>query len=178
MAEAFARSFFSKKLVVGDLAPCAQRWAAAPPPNNNILAVLAPVASGLIDSQITKISRRLVQDERDTKIVVLGRCVDDLTTMAAGNVFVAGEVDLDEYARLIAQYRISALMSPYRTCFFGLLDNIANETGLPKAYFDWSFAALETDDGDLALDPRVCDEGAAWAIADWLATTSHGASPQ
>ena len=98
--------------------------------------------------------------------------------MAVGNVFVVGEIGSNEYLRSVVQYRISALMSPYRTCFFGLLDKVADETSLPKAYFDWSFGALETDEGDLALDPRVYDEGVASSIATWLATTSHDPSAQ
>jgi hypothetical protein len=132
----------------------------------------------LIDRQIARICRLFAKRRLETKIVVLGRCVNDLALMATGNIFVAGEVQSDEYRRLLAQYEACAIMSPYRTCFFGLLDRIAEESALPKGYFDWSFGALEVDDGDLSLDPRVCDEKAALAIADWLWTVSHNTSMQ
>ena len=178
MADAFARRAFANRLVVSDVTRLAIKQGRTQLSNDHSLAILVPFASGLIDRQIISVCRRLVQDDTKTKIVVLGRCVNDLAVMATGNVFVTGEIKPHEYPRLVIQYRLSALMSPYRTCFFGLLDKVAHESVLPKAYFDWSFAALEIDDEDLALDPRVCDESAASSIADWLKAISRPPTAQ
>ena len=171
MAEAFAVQAFGRDFPVTALTrqtPRKDRSLDA-----DALAIMVPVASGLIDRQIIKICRHFVQEALDIKIVVFGRCVNDLAVMAPGNAFVTGEIKADEYSRLIVQYGVCALMSPYRTCLFGLMDDVAGNAGLPKAYFDWSFGALPTEDGDLALDPRICDERAAAAIAGWLQATAY-----
>ncbi len=94
--------------------------------------------------------------------------------MGPGNVFVAGKVENEEYERLLRQYEVSALMSPYRTRFFGVLDRLSLAAGLPKVYFDWSFGKLPPGEGDLALDPRICDAKAAASVASWLLSGGRG----
>ena len=182
MAEAFCRRAFDEKTVLlGGEAPASATASTPAPPlalaspfsklapalRPRVLGVIVPNPSGLIDRQILMVARHFAKLRFDAKMVVLGRCVDDLALMAAGNVFVAGRVDDEEYARLMVQYEIGALMLPYRTCFFGLLDRLADVAGLSKAYFDWSFGSLSVAPGDLAMDPLICDEKAAFAIADW-----------
>jgi len=132
------------------------------------LGVLAPVPSAMTDRLVLRLGRLLAREGRATKIVVVGRCIDDLALMATGNVFVTGPAAPDEYERLVAQFDIGALLSADRTAFFGLLDRLALATGAPKAYFDWSFGALERQERDLSIDPRICDEKAIDAIASWL----------
>jgi hypothetical protein len=105
--------------------------------------------------------------------VVLGQCLDDLAVMACGNVFVAGKIETEEYERMLRQYEVSALMSPYRTRFFGRIDRLSQMSGLPKAYFDWTFGKMSQMPSDLALDPRLCDAKAAAQIADWLCRGSE-----
>jgi GT2 family glycosyltransferase len=185
MAEAFCRRAFGEKTVplggegsasattataltpATALASASAISRAEPAPSRRVLGVLVPCPSGLIDRQILRIARHFAKLQFDAKMIVLGRCVDDLALMATGNVFVVGRVDNEQYGRLIVQYEIGALMLPYRTSFFGLLDRLANEAGLPKAYFDWSFGGLSAAAGDLVMDPLICDEKAAFAIADW-----------
>ena len=118
------------------------------------------------------LSRRLIVSKIDATIVVLGRCIDDIALMAAGNLFVAGAIESEDYARAIDQYEIGRLFSPYRTSHFWLLDALAKAAQLPKAYFDWSYGSFVNETGDLALDPRACDERAALQIADWLCDQS------
>jgi hypothetical protein len=127
---------------------------------------------------IVALGRALLRRGQAAGIVVLGECVDDLAVMGAGNVFVAGRVETEEYERLFAQYEISALMSPHRTHFFGHLDRASIDSGLPKAYFDWTCGKLETSPGDLALDQRLCDARAAAALADWLGSVRAGTGEQ
>ena len=88
--------------------------------------------------------------------------------MAVGNVYVAGAIDEAESASVLSLYGVGKLFSPYRTQGFGRLEALARLTGAPKAYFDWSFGALARETNDLALDPRVCNESAARALACWL----------
>ena len=81
---------------------------------------------------------------------------------------MTGVIGDDEHARVLRQYRISKLLSPYRTWHFGLIDRLSAGFGFPKAYFDWSFGVLEREPGDLVLDPRICLERAAFEIGAWV----------
>ena len=114
------------------------------------------------------LGRIFLQGEIDASIVVLGQCVDELGIIESGPVFIAGGVVRQEYARVIQQYRIGKLFLPYRTRRFGLVDQVGAACGLQKAYFDWSFGALDKDTGDLPLDPRICLERAALGVGAWL----------
>ena len=80
---------------------------------------------------------------------------------------MAGFVARHEYARVIQQYHIGKLFSPYRTRHFGLW--ISSERFADgKSNIDWSFGALDEDAGDLPLDPRICLERAALEVGAWL----------
>lgn len=140
------------------------------------LAIIAPAPCVLADRLIIGLGRALLRRGDTTRIVVLGECLDDLAAMGPGNVFVAGKVETDEYDRLLSQYEISALMSPYRTRFFGRIDRLSLDSGLPKACFDWTFGKLDFPSGDLALDPRLCDAKASARIADWLGSVRRGSA--
>jgi hypothetical protein len=131
------------------------------------LAIVVPEPSALADRLIVSLGRALSL-RHSCQIVVLGQCLDDLAVMACGAVFVAGKIETEEYERMLRQYEVSALMSPYRTRFFGQIDRLSQISGLPKAYFDWTFGKLSPMASDLALDPRLCDAKAAAQIADWL----------
>ena len=141
------------------------------------LAIVAPAPCALADRLIVGLGRALARRGVARRIVVFGACVNDLAVMSPGAVFVAGEAGTQDYARLIRQYEVSVLMSPYRTRFFGRLDAASQEFGLPKAFFDWSFGRLPLDEGDLALDPRFCDAKAVDRIAAWLDPGGRGFKP-
>jgi GT2 family glycosyltransferase len=173
MSEAFARRMFGDSPVApAPAAPLAdfsaRASAARARTEQGALAVIAPAACALADRLILALGRALLRLGVTRPIVVFGACVDDLAAMSPGNVFVAGQVGNEEYARLIRQYDVSVLMSPYRTRFFGRVDALSREFGLHKAYFDWSFGRLPLEAGDLAIDPRLCDAKAADKIVAWL----------
>ena len=165
MSEAFARRMFGDSPVAA--APLVVSSARSRM-EQGALAVIGPAPCALADRLILALGRALLRRGVTRPIVVFGACVDDLAAMSPGNVFVAGKVGTEEYARLIRQYEVSVLMSPYRTRFFGRLDALSREFGLYKACFDWSFGRLPLERGDLALDPRLCDAKAADKIAAWL----------
>jgi O-antigen biosynthesis protein len=133
-----------------------------------ILGVLNPETAEETDRQILAIERLLDEKRVEVSVVVLGRCLNDLDLMSKRRIFVTGVIAEDEYARVLRQYRITHLFSPYRTRHFGLVDRLSAAIGLPKGYFDWSFGALERETGDLALDPRICFESAARQIGAWI----------
>jgi O-antigen biosynthesis protein len=133
-----------------------------------ILGVISPEGSPETDRQILALERQFERQRIDASIVVLGRCLHDLAIMESGRVFVTGVISEEEYAPVLRQYRISKLLSPYRTRHFGLIDRLSAGFGLPKGYFDWSFGALDRESGDLALDPRICLERAALEIGAWM----------
>jgi GT2 family glycosyltransferase len=169
MGDAFARRVFKTWAI--PLEPARAAEAPAKPEaivEVGALGVLAPTPSGAIDRLVLGLSRRLARGGSSTKIVVIGRCVDDLALMAVGNTFVTGEAQPDEYVRIASQYGVGPLWLADRTAFYGQLDGLARATGAPKAYFDWSFGGLRALASDLSIDPRICDEKAVEAIAFWL----------
>ena len=176
MSEVFARRIFRKSLVLKapELGPSVSTPEPRARNRAGALAIVAPEPSGLADRLIVSLGRALLRRGSVTRIVVLGQCLDDLAAMACGNVFVAGKIETEEYERLLRQYEVSALMSPYRTRFFGRIDRLSHMSGLPKAYFDWTFGKMTRTSPDLALDPRLCDAWAAAQIADWLETVGRG----
>ena len=143
-------------------------------PAGAILGVLCPEAAEETNRQILTIERLLDEKRIDVSVVVLGRCLNDLSLMSKGRIFVTGLIADDEYARVLRQYRITHLFSPYRTRHFGLVDRLSAAFGLPKGYFDWSFGALDREAGDLALDPRVCFESAARQVGAWITDKAIG----
>jgi GT2 family glycosyltransferase len=172
MAAAFAERHLPALPIV-ESAPARSRRPAGTATGTSTLGVLAPYPTGESDRLIEAIARRLLIDGAGN-LVVLGSCHDDLAAMAAGNVFVTGPIDDDEASpALLSFYGVSRLLSPYRCHGFGRLDAIARRAGLPMAYFDWSFGALTAATGDLSMDPRVCHEAAARALASWLLQTQR-----
>jgi GT2 family glycosyltransferase len=178
MAEAFAREIFGAALV-----PPLDEPAIIPTPlpraaRADALAIVVPMPDPLVDRLIIALGRALRLRGVDVQVVVLGGCADDLAVMASGNVFVAGPVATEEYEPLLRQYGAMALMSPSRTRFFGTVDRLARRFGLPQAGFDYSMGRLTRSEGDLALDPRLCDAKAASLAADWLtARIAAGRAP-
>jgi len=141
-------------------------------PVGTILGVLCPEATADINRQILALERAFDQQCIQASIIVLGRSLDELGIMSGRRIFVASVIQGDEYRRVLRQYRITHLFSPYRTRHFGLVDRLSAASLLPKGYFDWSFGALDRQVGDLALDPRICFEKAALEIGAWIADRS------
>jgi hypothetical protein len=100
--------------------------------------------------------------------VVIGACVDEAEVTASGAAIVLGEAEPEEYATLVARYRIGRLAGLDRAGGFGELDRLAAAVGAPKAYFDLSQGELAVASGDLALDMRLDDAAAALALTQWL----------
>jgi O-antigen biosynthesis protein len=173
MAEAFARAIFGQTIVAGleepDIVPVS-----FPRVGASALVVVAPMPDPLVDRVLVALGRAMRLRAAPMRVVVLGACADDLAVMAPGNVFVAGPVAREDHERLLRHYGAVALLSPSRTRFFGTSDRLARRYGLPHAYFDYALGGLAKTDGDLALDPRLCDARAAGLIADWLIAGAGG----
>ncbi len=175
MSEQIARQMFGEVAVASFVEPPivtrpvsrAQRGA---------MAVIAPLRDARADRLVVALGRALRRIDDSARVVVFGGCVDDLAVMRAGDIFVAGRVEQDEIERLLRQYDVSALMSPYRARLFDRIDRISRAFALPKACFDFSFGKLAFEDGDLGLDPRLCDAKAASRVAQWYCGLSHGAA--
>ncbi len=174
MGEIFVAQVFAGAQVAETPAPAPAAPVARVSASGGVLAVVTPQPSALSDRLIVALGHALLRGAASNRIVVLGRCADDLAVMSLANVFVAGKVETDEYERLLRQYEVSALMSPYRTRFFGRLDRLSRIYGLPKAFFDWTFGKTPAGAGDLSLDPRLCDAKAAARIAGWLVPDAGG----
>ena len=142
------------------------------PARKERLGVFYPLRAPAID----RLLRRLGEGEDGPEIVVLGATLDDRAAMASGRLFVTGPVDADEILDVARLYRIDALLGPDRAGGFGELEKGAAALGVPKAYFDWTFGALEIAGGDLSLDPRICDVKAAARIAAWMLGEGEAAS--
>ena len=118
------------------------------------LGILAPTCSASVDNFLKTLGRSFAAAKSNTEIVVFGACLDDLAIMAAGSIFVTGAVSIEEYDRLLVQYCVGWLLSPYRTSHFWLFNQRLGTSHLPKAYFDWSFGTVAQSQQDLALDPK------------------------
>jgi hypothetical protein len=168
-----AAAFCAANVTSLTILPCAPRsnaaaYAVKASPGEAILGVISPEGAPETDRQVLALERLFERQRIRASIVVLGRCLNDLGVMESGRVFVTGVISDDEYARVLRQYRINKLFSPYRTRHFGLIDRLSADFELRKGYFDWSFGTLDRDPGDLAIDPRVCFELAALEIGVWM----------
>jgi GT2 family glycosyltransferase len=166
---------FAKRIVSAKVQPCEpvidtkpRRPPAASIADPRVLGVLAPVASVECERVLVRLSRRLARRGEGFRMVVLGVCFNEADVLAAGSAVVVRPSDPDDCVRLAQLYGVGRVALFDRTTLFGPLERLARQIGAPKAFFDWSFGALETSSADLAMDPRVCDEKAASAVAFWL----------
>jgi len=116
-----------------------------------------------------ELARALGRNHPDLPVVVIGRCIDDVALMRLGNVFVTGAVEPEQYQRVLHQYRLKALLTASRRPLFGhpiMTDRAV--TGLPTAFFDWSFGRAPARSSDLALDPRTANDAVAAELAAWF----------
>ncbi len=176
MSEQIAAHMFGDVAVEPFVVPPVAARPSSHPAAGGVLAMILPQPDARAERIVVAFGRALRRLDELARIVVFGACVNDLAVMRTGNIFVAGPVEIDEYDRLLRQYEISALMSPYRGRLFGWTDRLSNAFAMPKACFDYSFGKLTLEDGDLALDPRLCDAKAASRAAQWFAALPRRAA--
>jgi GT2 family glycosyltransferase len=112
--------------------------------------------------------REAVQRFPQQAVVVVGKTADDLALMAIGNAFVSGAVDAADCAVVLRQYGIDKIFVPLRRPLYGHpLFGAARQSGLPMAYFDWSFGKSKRRDADLAIDPRCSVSDLAPMVGHW-----------
>lgn len=167
LSAAFARKVLKGLPLVGEAEP-PPRAPYRPEPEGPVLGVLAARPRADVDRLLLRLGRALDRAGAGARLVVMGRCLDDLAAMASDRVHVTGPADPKDYARMIDQYRITRLAVFDRGAGFGRLDRLAAELGGPKAYFDHALGDLPPDERDLPLDPRLCDEKAARQVFEWL----------
>jgi GT2 family glycosyltransferase len=133
---------------------------------------LGLVAQGSTIDEFRLIQRFLREALRrfpDQTFVVVGQTADDLALMASGNVFVSGRVDAESCQATLRQYGIARLFLPLRRPLYGHpAARAAMQSGLPMAYFDWSFGQAKARDGDLAIDPRCDGDELVASLGDWM----------
>jgi hypothetical protein len=124
---------------------------------------------------IEDVAHALRRDRPGLSIVVIGRTLYDLALMRNGNLHVTGAVEPGHYRQLLRRYRLNALFTASRRPLFGhpASTEIA-DSGLPLAFFDWSFGRSPVKPGDLALDPRVPNDAVASELAAWLTSSRAG----
>ena len=176
MSEQIAAQMFGDVAVEPFVVPPVAARPSSHPAAGGVLAMILPQPDARAERIVVAFGRALRRLDELARIVVFGACVNDLAVMRTGNIFVAGPVEIDEYDRLLRQYEISALMSPYRGRLFGWTDRLSSAFAMPKACFDYSFGKLTLEDGDLALDPRLCDAKAASRAAQWFAALPRRAA--
>ena len=132
------------------------------------MGILAPMASLESDRIAVRLARRLAAPGEAMRIVVLGSSLAEESLLATDTAWVTGLAEPEDFVRLCEQYGVDRVAVFDRGGLFGPLDKAARELGLRKAYFDYSFGGLSPEDGDLAMDPRLCDDKAAALVAFWL----------
>ena len=128
------------------------------------LGVIAPRALPETDLLLRSLARPFVK-AGTSRVVVFGRCIDDLALMRTGSVDVTGPVKQTEYGELFERYRIGAVFSPYRTAMFGFFDAVTANANMPRIYFDWSGGEFEAPDRDLVFDCTTSSDAVAAAFA-------------
>jgi O-antigen biosynthesis protein len=169
MAAAFAKRVFGAKAEPAsepetEIAPPPTLWRLEP----DRIGILAPLPSLESDRVATRLARKLARPGETKRVVVFGSCFAEKSLLATGAAWVAGSAGPEDYPSLAMQYGVGRLAIFSRSGLFGPLDVAARSLGLRKAYFDGSFGALGIEPGDLAIDPRVCDDKAAEMVATWL----------
>ncbi len=137
-----------------------------PPAARRLVAIPVPRTSTAVERLLLDLARHL-RPRLGTRLLVLGRCVDDRALMAVGNVQVTGAVAFEDYASLVAAYGADALFLPYRTSLYGVIEVLSERCRLPRGYFDWSAGLMDCRPDDFVLDCRlggdvVCSEFARW----------------
>lgn len=120
-------------------------------------------------SLLISISRAFQRRGAALEFVVFGETINDLALMACPNSFVSGAFAGSEFERLLRQYQIHRLLFPVRQPLFGqstFAQGLAS--GLPIAYFDWSFGKTEFGEQNLLLDPSASADTVIKALAKWL----------
>jgi hypothetical protein len=119
-------------------------------------------------SLIQELLRGAVCRSPEQTFVIVGSTFDDLALMGSGNAFVSGEVKPGDQSRILRQYGIGRLFLPLRRPLFGHPSfEAAHNSGLPLAYFDWSFGRRRVRADDLAIDPRCDVATIAAALGTW-----------
>jgi hypothetical protein len=136
------------------------------------VAILAPTPSAAVDTLVRRLGRDIRRAGLHADVIVFGACLDDEAAMSSGVVFVTGSAQPVEYPEMIATYEVGLLLCPYRKSHFWVFNEKLRD--LPKAYFDWSFGVAERREGDLAMDPRICDAKAAQQVISWMRLRSGG----
>lgn len=140
-------------------------------PRHAVIAVLVPVPDPEVDHLLRALGRDPGLRGR-VRFVVLGRTLADLQLMAAGTIFVTGRMTAIEWLDALRHHAAHAVFSPHRTRFFGLLDDLAASSELPKAYFDWSEGAMAPAPDDLALEPDLCAADVGASLGAWCGRLS------
>jgi GT2 family glycosyltransferase len=118
-----------------------------------------------IKALATNIRRRT----KNGSLIILGETFDDLDLMALDDVFVTAAIEAAEIPALCELYKIEKLFLATQKPLFGHpLAEAAATTGLPLAYFDWSFGASVPSQRDLALLPDLVPNVIAARLTDWM----------
>ena len=108
MSEIFAKHVFAGTEIGGAPAFDDRVWAepsVRPALADGALAIIAPAPCALADRLTIGLGRALLREGAATRIVVFGECVDDLTVMNPGNVFVAGRVETGKMSACFANMK-------------------------------------------------------------------------
>jgi len=136
-------------------------------------AICGLLSYGRLSDDFIMIKELAMRTRRKTKaasFIVFGETFDDLDLMALDNVFVTAAIDADELSTLCRLYGIDKLFAATCWPLFGHpLTSAAKVSGLPLAYFDWSYGACKPARAHLALAPGLDMKAIASQLAAWMA---------
>jgi hypothetical protein len=118
---------------------------------------------------IQQFLRGAVQRFPEQTYVIAGETADDVALMAVGNAFALGFIEATHCATAFEQHELEKLILPLRRPLFGHpIAEAAERSGLPLAYFDWSFGTTTPREGDLAIDPRSSADELVTLLGYWV----------
>lgn len=137
-----------------------------------ILAIVPSSPSARAWRAILALANRFQCFDEAVQIVVVGPTADDQTLLTLPNVFVTGQVEVQELGDLLATISPDFLLTDFENPLFGdPMVETSRAANRPVAFRDWSFGRLKPRSGDLAIAADASDAALADTIAQWIANS-------
>lgn len=137
-----------------------------------ILAIVPSSPSARAWRTILALANRFQCFDEAVQIVVVGPTADDQTLLTLPNVFVTGQVEVQELGDLLATISPDFLLTDFENPLFGdPMVETSRAANRPVAFRDWSFGRLKPRSGDLAIAADASDAALADTIAQWIANS-------
>ncbi|MGY4403737.1 glycosyltransferase family 2 protein [Bradyrhizobium sp. USDA 3315] len=170
VAKAFAQAHWPKsKIVLDEWAP---RFLSLPPISDSskslVIVPLTPSASSFC--LMRSLADRLRRREPLISVIIAGATCGDDRLMSYPNVFITGQIAVDELGDVLAPHNPGWLLTDFEQPVFGhpLIETVKRAMR-PVAYRDWAGGSLRPRKDDLVIPADVDELGLVDAVVNWIA---------